>query len=278
MKPNMQPSGPEAGRSILPFVVQPLPPGISDVRAQVVGRPHLTTVIYADAAGCSKPLAAGLSLLGRRSVVARTPLDAIRWLQDKAIAVDAVFASLQDDATNISALFEFTKDEHPFVRRIAFAQHNPRKQGALLVHLCQHEMIIWDPWDRADFLEILKDAIDCRISRTRSSWSDVRLFESQQGTDTLAVAEIVRRYRHRIVRLVMDATHETMDTEDVVQDTYLSIVRDLPSFNRVCAPGAWIDRITCRSILSFLNGKMNNTTLQSQHSERRHDSPRRSLG
>jgi DNA-directed RNA polymerase specialized sigma24 family protein len=85
-----------------------------------------------------------------------------------------------------------------------------------------------------------------------------------------------KRYRYRIVRLVIDATRETTDTEDVVQDVYMSIVRDLPSFDRVCAPGSWIDRVACRSIRSFLHGKMSKTHPQ-LHSERHHDSPRRSV-
>ncbi len=205
-----------------------------------------------------------------------TPLDAIRGLQDNAIAVDAVFASLQDDKLNISALFQFIKDEHPLVRRIAFAQHDPRKDGTQPVHLCQHDMILWDPWDRADFIELLKDAIGCRISRTRSSWSDLRLFESQGGVDTLAIAEIVKRYQYHIVRLVMDATREVTDTEDVVQDVYMSIVRDLPAFDRVCAPGAWIDRVAFRSIRSILHGKMTQTNLQS-HNDRHQEARRRSV-
>jgi hypothetical protein len=217
-------------------------------------------MVYADAADCSKSVAAGLALLGRSSTIVHTPLDVVRGLQNKTIAVDAVFVSLQDDGANISALFEFIKDEHPLVRTIAFAQHNPHKDGTQPVHLCQHDMILWDPWDRADFIEILKDAIDCRVSRTRSSWSDLRLFGSRGGLDTLSIAEIVRRYRYRIVRLVLDATHKAMDTEDVVQDAYLSIVRNLPSFDRLCTPGEWIDRVTCRSISSFLKSKVSNTS------------------
>jgi DNA-directed RNA polymerase specialized sigma24 family protein len=75
---------------------------------------------------------------------------------------------------------------------------------------------------------------------------------------------------------VIDATRETTDAEDVVQDVYMSIVRDLPAFDRVCTPGAWIDRVAYRSIRSFLHGKMTQTHPQS-HSDRHHDSRRRSV-
>jgi hypothetical protein len=89
----------------------------------------------------------------------RTPLDVIVGLQDSGTTVDAVFASLQDDVWNTSALFYFLKGEYPQVRRIAFAQRNLPKDGARLAHSCQHDMILWDPWARTDFGEILKDAL-----------------------------------------------------------------------------------------------------------------------
>ncbi len=250
----------ETGENILPFLVRPLPLAMSDVRPQVVDLPQITTLIYADEAGCSIRLAVGLALLGRSSKVIRTPLDAIVALQDGRIAVDAVFAPLQDDESNTSALFDFVKDEYPRVRRIAFARHDPRQASFTSAPLCQHDMILWDPWDRTDFVEILKDALNCRSSYPRSSWTDLRLFESLQGADMLAVAEIVKRYRYRIVRLVLDATHETMDREDVVQNVYLAIVRALPFFGRVCSPGEWIDRITRKSIRAFLQRKIRETS------------------
>jgi hypothetical protein len=182
-----------------------------------------------------------------------TPLDALARLQDVATTVDAALVSLQDANFDISAFFVFLKGEYPCIRRIAFAQHEPRKERLVSAHSCEHDMILWDPWDRADFVEILKDALACRLRPTRSTWTDLRLFESFRGADGLAIAEIVRRYRHRIVRLALDATHNTTDTEDIVQDVYLAIVQHLPFFGRVCSPGHWIDRVTCKTIRSFFH-------------------------
>ena len=87
MTPKEYPFGPAVGEHILPFVARPLPSATSDVRVPLVGLPLPTTLVYADAAGCSKPLAAGLSLLGRSSAIVHTPLDVIRGLQDNAIQV-----------------------------------------------------------------------------------------------------------------------------------------------------------------------------------------------
>jgi hypothetical protein len=243
----------KVGDLILPFVTRPIPSFMSDLRPPEVEQPPASTLICADGAGCSELIARGLSLFGRSSTVVYSPLDAIVRLQDVTTTIDAVVVSLQDPEFDISAFFGFLKDEHPHIRRIAFAEHEPRGKISATVRSCQHDMILWDPWDRADFVEILKDAIDCRLSRTRSSWTDLQLFESSHGADRLAIAEIVRRYRYRIVRLALDATHHSMDTEDAVQDVYLAIVRCLPLYRAPWSwsPGHWIDQISRKAIRPF---------------------------
>lgn len=189
-----------------------------------------------------------------------TPLDALARLQDATTTIDAALVSLQDVNFDISAFFGFSKGEYRCIRRIAFAQHEPRKERFVSAHSCEHDMILWDPWDRADFIEILKDALACRLRPTRSTWTDLRLFESFRGADGLAIAEIVKRYRHRIVRLALDASHDAIDTEDIVQNVYLAILQYLPSFGRVCSPGHWIDRITCKTIRSFFHREISETS------------------
>ena len=240
------------GDLILPFVIGPIPFAMSDIRSPIAGEPPMSTLIYSDAAGCAKLIAKGVADLGRNSIIVHTLLDAILRLQDVAMTIDAVFVSLEDSDFDISAFFDFLKEEHPHVRRIAFARHSVNDVRSERTRACQHDMILWDPWDRTDFSEILKDALDCRVHLTRSSWSDLELFESSQGADSLAIAEIVKRYRHRIVHLVMDRTNNTPDIEDIVQNTYLAILRFLPSFGGVCAPGRWIDGITSMCIRSSL--------------------------
>ena len=244
---------PGIGDSVLPFVTGSISAAAADIRPPKVGQPPVSTLIYADAAGCSSHLTAGINGLGRNSIVINTSLDAIVRLEDAAMTIDAAFVSLQDADFDISAFFDFLKDEYPNVRRIAFAQHESRYSATVPVHACLHDMILWDPWDRASFAEILKDALDCRILQTRSSWTDLQLFKSFGGFDRLAIAEIVKRYRHRIVHLVLDITRDTRDTEDIVQDVYLAIVKGLPYFGEGCSPGNWVDLITCKSIRSYFH-------------------------
>lgn len=139
----------------------PADSAVSEERVQLVEQPRVTVFIYADAAECSSLLVACLSRLGRTSRVIRTPLDVIVGLQDSGATVDAVFASLQDDVWNTSALFYFLKDEYPQIRRIAFTQRNLRKDEARLAHPCQDATIRWDPCDRRDLGENLKNALGC---------------------------------------------------------------------------------------------------------------------
>lgn len=81
------------------------------------------------------------------------------------MAVNAALVPLQDVGLDISAFFELLRDEYPRVRRIAFAQRDPKRQGSGSTHSCPHDVILWSPWDRAGFLQILGDALDGRPSR-----------------------------------------------------------------------------------------------------------------
>ena len=223
-------------------------PEILGVRA-VVGRPPVSTLIYADTAGCSELLGAGLARLGRHSTIVRSPAEAITLLRYARIHVDAAFVSLQDVGSEISTFFGCLKEYHPRIRRIAFAQHGSKCRLLPSVHSCEHEMILWDPWERIDFDEILESTLDRRPHRPRSSWPDSELFSSLQGDDSLAVTEIIKRYRHRIVGLVMDEMYDDLNAEEVVQEACLEIMRHLPFFRPVCSPGHWIDDM-CRMAIS----------------------------
>lgn len=218
----------------------------------VIGHPPASTLLYADAAGCSKLLAAGLARLGRHTTTVHSPAEAITLLRYARTVVDIAFVSLQDAGSEISTLFGCLKEYHPRTRRIAFAQHASKCKLPPSVRSCEHEMILWDPWERMDFDEILESAFDRRPDRPRSSWSDSDLFSSFRGEDTLAVTELIRRYRHRIVNLVVDEIRDGQSGEEVVEEVCLELVRQLPSFRSSCSPGQWIDDVCRMAIRSSL--------------------------
>ena len=130
-------------------------PELLGVRA-VVGRPPVSTLIYADAAGCSELLGAGLARLGRHSTTVRSPAETIALLRYARTHVDAAFVSQDAATTEISTLFGCLKEYHPRIRRIAFAQHSSTHRLPPSVKSCEHEMILWDPWESVDFERILE--------------------------------------------------------------------------------------------------------------------------
>jgi len=236
---------------LLPFLTGP-PTAAVKHPPRVLPQAMATTMIYADAAGCSTLIDSELSRLGRHSVLVHHPLEAMAVLQNARMVVDAAFVSLQDVGIDIASFFTFLNDEHPAVRRIAFAQHGAKDVNTTAVQTCQQDMILWDPWDRDSFSEILEDALHRRLHRTESSWSDLQLFRSHEGVDRPAMGAILGRYKHRIMSLAADATRNAADAEDIVQDTYMEIMQRLPSFDGSCSPGHWIDRMARRCIRSYV--------------------------
>lgn len=252
------------GDLILPFESGTVPASLADIRPQETEQPSAMTLIYSDTAEFAKIIKTGLSRFGRTSTVVNTPLHTIFQLQDETTTIDAMIVSLHDSRLDITVFFEFLKEEYPNVERIGSAYHRPLRQDLVSAHTCQHDMVLWDPWFRTDFIEILKDALDCRLSRTHSSWTELQLFESSQGKDSHAIAEIFKRYRYRIVRLLMDQKRGLMDTQDIVQEVYLTILQDLPLFDQAYSPGHWIDHIVGKRIRSFSIVEPSNIVSQSK--------------
>jgi DNA-directed RNA polymerase specialized sigma24 family protein len=58
----------------------------------------------------------------------------------------------------------------------------------------------------------------------------------------------------------LNVTHDALDTEDIVQEIYLDIVRCLPFFRAICSPGHWIDYISCKTIRTFFYSELRKTS------------------
>ena len=82
--------------------------------------------------------------------------------------------------------------------------------------------------------------------------SDLQLFAAAQGGDYAAFEAIVARYHERVYRLVHVMTKSDTDAEEVVQETFLSIFRNLSSFKGESAPGSWIYRVAVNTALMRL--------------------------
>ena len=118
-----------------------------------------TALVYADADGCATRLITGLTSIGKRAILVKTPLDTVRVLQDRDHAVDTVFVSLEDSGSLIAPFFAFLHDEYPWIKRIAFAERGSRHRLWASALLCQHDLLLWSPWNQENFEEVLKSAV-----------------------------------------------------------------------------------------------------------------------
>ncbi len=82
--------------------------------------------------------------------------------------------------------------------------------------------------------------------------NDRELFEAAKAGDYEAFEGIVRRYYDRVFRLAYGMTKSQSEAEEVVQDTFLNIFRNLSSYRADAAPGSWIYRVAANSALMRL--------------------------
>ncbi|UCD75175.1 MAG: RNA polymerase sigma factor [Phycisphaerales bacterium] len=84
------------------------------------------------------------------------------------------------------------------------------------------------------------------MTRTSRDILDEWLVLRCQGRDAEALRELVRRYQPRIWRQAMYLTGRREGAEEVVQETWLAIVRGLPRLRDPAAFRSWACRIVSR--------------------------------
>lgn len=88
--------------------------------------------------------------------------------------------------------------------------------------------------------------------------SDRDLIETAQvgGKKGFAAFEtLVARYRDRIYRLALGMTKSPSEAEEVVQEAFLNVYRNLDGFRGESTPSTWIYRITTNAALMRLRSK-----------------------
>ncbi len=78
------------------------------------------------------------------------------------------------------------------------------------------------------------------------------LFAAAQGGDFAAFETVVQRYHDRIYRVVVGMVKNPLDAEEVVQETFLSVFRQLHRFQHESSPKTWILRIAVNAALMRL--------------------------
>jgi RNA polymerase sigma-70 factor (ECF subfamily) len=88
--------------------------------------------------------------------------------------------------------------------------------------------------------------------------ADEVLVQRAQGGDTAAFDELVRRYTQIVYRVLYKILRHEEDTQDALQDTFVSAYRALPRFRQDARFSTWIYRIATNAALMKARGRKNN--------------------
>jgi len=82
--------------------------------------------------------------------------------------------------------------------------------------------------------------------------NDQMLVERVQGGDTTAYDVLVRKYQHKIIKLVSRYVHDPEAALDVAQEAFLKAYRGLGSFRGDSAFYTWLYRISINTAKNYL--------------------------
>ena len=85
--------------------------------------------------------------------------------------------------------------------------------------------------------------------------TEATLIDQLRGGDTVALEGLMEQFAPRAHRLAFGITRNEADAEEVVQDVFLSLFRNIDGFEGRAALGTWIYRITVNAALIKRRGK-----------------------
>lgn len=90
------------------------------------------------------------------------------------------------------------------------------------------------------------------MRRMSAKQADAILVRKVQQGDNAAFDVLVRKYQHKILKLVMRYIRDPSEAEDVTQEAFLKAYRALPKFRGDSAFYTWIYRIAINTAKNFL--------------------------
>lgn len=84
---------------------------------------------------------------------------------------------------------------------------------------------------------------------------DSELLGQAASGDFASFELLVERYRDKLYRLALNMTRDKGEAEEVVQDAFLSIFRNLDSYRGESSPSTWIFRIATNAALMRLRAR-----------------------
>lgn len=82
--------------------------------------------------------------------------------------------------------------------------------------------------------------------------NDDELVDKAQRGDTGAIGELVTRYEDRVYSMAYRMVGNREDAEDVLQDTFLNVIRSIGSFRKRSSFSTWLYRIAANAALTRL--------------------------
>ena len=86
-------------------------------------------------------------------------------------------------------------------------------------------------------------------------YSDAYYIERVQAGDTGCFACLLDRYSRPVHSLILKMVHSKEDAEELAQDVFMKVFRNLPSFKADCSFSTWIYRIAYNTAISELRRK-----------------------
>ena len=96
------------------------------------------------------------------------------------------------------------------------------------------------------------------IATTLRMETDEQLVERAQGGESAAFDELARRYTNIVYRILYKILRHDEDTQDALQDTFVSAYRALPRFRKDSKFSTWIYRIATNAALMKARSRKTN--------------------
>lgn len=100
---------------------------------------------------------------------------------------------------------------------------------------------------------------------------DLELVERALSGDYAAFESLLRKYERRVYRLAMRIVRQTQDAEEVVQQTFLSVLEHLDGFRQESGFATWLMRIATNHALALLRRRVAHPTVSLTESSRDED-------
>jgi len=225
--------------------------------------PDLTVLVVSDGQQGERSYRAGIASQGHRVLTAVHPVDAIKKLRDGSESYDVVFAPASDCRFPALEFFGLLAAEFPLVRRIAYAKNDAEHAKVLNAGLLD-VVLTYPTSDRllAEALRPPKTTSTASMARQCNDQSDSQLFQSWNRSDDRAFAELDRRYRPRIRRLVKSMRFSDEDVEDIVQETLLNMFVERETLCGCNAPDRLVCNFAASCVLSRLRGEQRQARLR----------------